>query len=138
MESAEGNKVSAARKLAGTKIGELIDEIFATRKAFCDVSGISPKKLSDVVHGRKRIDAELAEIFAKLLNKDKEFFFNLEKDFDAERNIGDPLNVFLLDEKVPRMVVRSPDGTIYYIPLETPLDQKAALDFARSISNGGA
>ncbi|MEP3847446.1 MAG: hypothetical protein ABJM43_19040 [Paracoccaceae bacterium] len=138
MEKVERNTISAARKSAGARIGELIDEVFATRKAFCEVSNISPKKLSDIVHGRKRIDAELVEVFSKFLNKDKDYFINLEKEFETERVVADSLNSFLLDEKTVRILVQSPDGTVFYIPLEAPLNDEAALKFAQALVKGGA
>lgn len=77
--SHEGKKtkpVPPGRILAGAEVARLIDLKFPTRNEFAYKAGLDPKKVSDLVNGRKKMDANIASQLAKLLEKD-EFFFGI-------------------------------------------------------------
>jgi plasmid maintenance system antidote protein VapI len=58
--SQEGKKtkpVPPGRILAGAEVARLIDLKFPTRNEFAYKAGLDPKKVSDLVNGRKKMDA---------------------------------------------------------------------------------
>lgn len=78
--SHEGKKtkpVPPGRILAGAEVARLIDLKFPTRNEFAYKAGLDPKKVSDLVNGRKKMDANIASQLAKLLEKDEAFFWHL-------------------------------------------------------------
>lgn len=73
-----------ARIAAGSEIARLIDQKFSSRKEFATKIGITDKKVSDLVHGRKKMDADLAKRLADCFDLQPDFFWNLEEEYDAE------------------------------------------------------
>jgi len=83
----EGKKsggLPPARVAAGAQIARLIDEKFDTRMKFADAIGIPDKKVSDLVKGRKKMDAKLANSLAGCFELQPSFFWDLEKNFEEE------------------------------------------------------
>jgi plasmid maintenance system antidote protein VapI len=91
----EGKKsggLPPARVAAGAQIARLIDEKFATRMEFADAIGIPDKKVSDLVNGRKKMDAKLANSLAGCFELQPSFFWDLEKNFEEEFAKDAPAN----------------------------------------------
>lgn len=67
--------------------GEILHELYLKRskitiKAFAEAIGITPKHLSNVIHGKSRIEAELATRIAAALGTSIEFWLNLQNTTD--------------------------------------------------------
>src|SRR5271154_6868663 len=67
--------------------GEILHELYMRRsgitiKAFADAIGVTPKHMSNVIHGKARIEAELATRIATVLRTSVELWLNLQNDTD--------------------------------------------------------
>jgi len=70
-----------------TPPGEILHELYLKRsgitiKAFADALGVTPKHMSNVIHGKARIEAELATRIAAVLRTSVELWVNLQSDTD--------------------------------------------------------
>jgi len=67
--------------------GEILHELYLKRsgitiKAFADAIGVTPKHMSNVIHGKARIEAELATRIAASLGTSVELWLNLQNTLD--------------------------------------------------------
>ena len=67
--------------------GEILKELFLkdrgiTIKAFADAVGVTPKHMSNVIHGKARIEAELATRIAAVLGTTEQVWLNLQNSTD--------------------------------------------------------
>ncbi len=67
--------------------GEILSELFLkdrkiTIKAFAEAIGCTPKHISNVIHGKARIEAELATKIAAVLGTSVEIWLNLQNTTD--------------------------------------------------------
>jgi addiction module HigA family antidote len=67
--------------------GQILHELYlkphgVTIKAFAGAVGCTPKHMSNVVHGKARIEAELATRIAMVLDTSTELWMNLQNDVD--------------------------------------------------------
>ena len=63
--------------------GEILHELYLKRgkitiKGFADAIGCTPKHISNVIHGKARIEAELATRIAAVLGTSIELWLNLQ------------------------------------------------------------
>jgi antitoxin HigA-1 len=67
--------------------GEILHELYLKRsgitiKAFAEAAGVTPKHISNVIHGKARIEAELATRIAAVLGTSVEVWLNLQNTTD--------------------------------------------------------
>ena len=67
--------------------GEILSELFLkdrgiTIKAFAEAVGCTPKHISNVIHGKARIEADLATKIAAVLGTTVEIWLNLQNTTD--------------------------------------------------------
>jgi antitoxin HigA-1 len=67
--------------------GEILKELFLkdrgiTIKAFAQAVGVTPKHMSNVIHGKARIEAELATRIAAVLGTTEQIWLNLQNSTD--------------------------------------------------------
>ena len=67
--------------------GEILQELFLkdrgiTIKAFAEAAGVTPKHMSNVIHGKARIEAELATRIAAVLGTTEQIWLNLQNTTD--------------------------------------------------------
>ncbi len=67
--------------------GVMLQELFLIPRAisivdFADAVGVSRKHISNVIHGRARIEAELATRFARVLHTSADVWMNAQKAVD--------------------------------------------------------
>lgn len=67
--------------------GEILQELFLkdrgiTIKAFAEAVGCTPKHMSNVIHGKARIEAELATRIAAVLGTTEQIWLNLQNSTD--------------------------------------------------------
>ena len=67
--------------------GEILQELFLkdrgiTIKAFAEAVGCTPKHMSNVIHGKARIEAELATRIAAVLGTTEQIWLNLQNTTD--------------------------------------------------------
>lgn len=79
--------------------GELLAEILHDRgmsqAALARVLGVSPMRISHVIHGERPVTAELALRFGRAFGQSAQFWLNLQTDYDlkiAERELKGSLN----------------------------------------------
>ena len=142
--SHEGKKtkpVPPGRILAGAEVARLIDLKFPTRNEFAYKAGLDPKKVSDLVNGRKKMDANIASQLAKLLEKDEAFFWHLfAEDAHSQSNSPEaPINdrvdqntvnshSRLIAEAEARNMIRFvAEGRALELPLDTPAERVRVL-----------
>ncbi|MCC7336554.1 MAG: HigA family addiction module antidote protein [Pirellulaceae bacterium] len=69
--------------LPGTILKSLyLDERGVTIRAFAEAVGVTPKHMSRVIHGKARIEAELAARIAKVLGTSERLWLNLQAGVD--------------------------------------------------------
>lgn len=67
--------------------GEILHELYLKRskitiKVFAEAIGVTPKHISNVIHGKARIEAELATRIAAALGTSVELWLNLQNTTD--------------------------------------------------------
>jgi len=67
--------------------GEILQELYLKRsgitiKAFAEAIGCTPKHISNIIHGKARIEAELATKIAAVLGTTVEIWLNLQNAAD--------------------------------------------------------
>jgi addiction module HigA family antidote len=79
--------------------GELLAEILHDRSmsqaALARVLGVSPMRISHVIHGERPVTAELALRFGRAFGQSAQFWLNLQTDYDlkiAERELKGSLS----------------------------------------------
>lgn len=79
--------------------GELLAEILHDRgmsqAALARVLGVSPMRISHVIHGERPVTAELALRFGRAFGQSAQFWLNLQTDYDlkiAERELKGSLS----------------------------------------------
>ncbi len=75
------------RKRKPTPPGEILSELYLkerriTVKAFAEALGCTAKHVSNIIHGKARIEAELATRIATVLNTSVQLWLNLQNDTD--------------------------------------------------------
>jgi addiction module HigA family antidote len=70
-----------------TPVGVLLQELFLIPRgisivAFAEAVGVSRKHISNVIHGRARVEAELATRFAAVLETSPDVWLNAQKSVD--------------------------------------------------------
>ena len=88
------------RKLDPIHPGEILEEEFLkpmrlSQTKLANDIGVSPRRINEIVHGKRRITAESALRLAKYFNMSPQFWLALQMDFDLDTEsdrLGDRLN----------------------------------------------
>lgn len=79
---------------AGEFLAETLHELGVSHAQFARAIGVSPMRVSHVVHGTRPVTAELALLFGRALGQSPQYWLNLQAAYDlkeAEAAIGDRL-----------------------------------------------
>lgn len=78
----------------GEFLAETLHELGVSQSQFARAIGISPMRVSHVIHGMRPVTAELALLFGRALGQSPQYWLNLQAAHDlkeAETAIGDQL-----------------------------------------------
>lgn len=75
---------------------EFLEPLDVTQHRLAVAIGVSPRRINEIVHGKRRITADTALRMAKFFGTTERFWLNLQSRFDLEvekGNIGPELNL---------------------------------------------
>ena len=73
---------------------EILEELDISQSQFARAIGVSPMRVSHVVHGTRPVTAELALLFSRALDQSPQYWLNLQAAYDlktAEATMGKQL-----------------------------------------------
>jgi len=79
----------------GEFLAETLNELGVSQAHFARAIGVSPMRISHVVHGTRPVTAELALLFGRALGQSPQYWLNLQASYDlttAEHSLGDRLD----------------------------------------------
>jgi addiction module HigA family antidote len=68
----------------GEFLAETLHELGVSQAQFARAMGISPMRVSHVVHGTRPVTAELALLFARTLGQSPQYWLNLQTAYDLK------------------------------------------------------
>jgi addiction module HigA family antidote len=68
----------------GEFLAETLHELGVSQAQFARAMGISPMRVSHVVHGTRPVTAELALLFARALGQSPQYWLNLQTAYDLK------------------------------------------------------
>jgi antitoxin HigA-1 len=68
----------------GVFLKEILDELGLFQNVFAHAIGVSPMRISHVVHGTRPVTAELAILFGKVFNQSPLYWLNLQTSYDLK------------------------------------------------------
>lgn len=78
----------------GLFLAEILEELHLSQAQFARAIGVSPMRVSHVIHGTRPVTAELALLFGRAFGQTAQYWLNLQADHDlkvAQAAIGDRL-----------------------------------------------
>ena len=63
---------------------EILEELDISQAQFARAIGISPMRMSHVVHGTRPVTAELALLFSRALDQSPQYWLNLQAAYDLK------------------------------------------------------
>ena len=75
----------------GNFLDEILGELDISQAAFAHAIGVTPMRVSHVIHGSRPVTAELALLFGRAFDQSPHYWLNLQAAYDlktAEVNIG--------------------------------------------------
>ncbi len=78
----------------GEFLAETLHELGVSQAHFARAIGVSPMRVSHVVHGTRPVTAELALLFGRALGQSPQYWLNLQASYDlttAEHSLGERL-----------------------------------------------
>ena len=78
----------------GEFLAETLHELGVSQAHFARATGVSPMRVSHVVHGTRPVTAELALLFGRALGQSPQYWLNLQASYDlttAEHSLGERL-----------------------------------------------
>jgi addiction module HigA family antidote len=78
----------------GEFLAEILSELGVSQAQFARAIGVSPMRVSHVIHGTRPVTAELALLFGRALGQSPQYWLNLQAAYDlkgAEAAIGKQL-----------------------------------------------
>jgi addiction module HigA family antidote len=79
----------------GDFLNEILGELGLSQAAFARAIGVTPMRVSHVIHGSRPVTAELALLFGRALDQSPHYWLNLQAAYDlktAVENIGGRLD----------------------------------------------
>ena len=68
----------------GTHLAEMLEELEVTQYRLARTVGVPPRRINEIVHGRRSITADTALRLGKALCTTPEFWLNLQRMYDLE------------------------------------------------------
>ena len=68
----------------GEHLAEIIEELGVSQYRLAVAIGVPPRRINEIVHGRRSITADTALRIGKALHMTPEFWLNLQRMFDLE------------------------------------------------------
>ncbi len=68
----------------GEYIKEILQETGVSQSAFAKNLGVSPMRITHIIHGRRPVTAELAFLIGKATGQTPEYWLNLQMDYDLK------------------------------------------------------
>lgn len=75
----------------GDFLAELLEELGISQAQLARAIGVSPMRISHIVHGSRPVSAELALLFGRAFGQTPQYWLSLQADYDlkvAEKAIG--------------------------------------------------
>jgi antitoxin HigA-1 len=79
----------------GEFLAEILEELEISQAQFARAIGVSPMRISHIIHGTRPVTAELALLFGRALGQSPQYWLNLQTTYDlkqAEMSIGQQLS----------------------------------------------
>ena len=68
----------------GTHLAEMLEELEITQYRLARTVGVPPRRINEIVHGRRAITADTALRLGKALGMTPDFWLNLQRMYDLE------------------------------------------------------
>ena len=68
----------------GTHLAEMLEELEVTQNRLARTVGVPPRRIDEIVHGRRSVTADTALRLGKALGMTPEFWLNLQRMYDLE------------------------------------------------------
>ena len=68
----------------GTHLAEMLEELEITQYRLARTVGVPPRRINEIVHGRRSITADTALRLGKALGMTPDFWLNLQRMYDLE------------------------------------------------------
>jgi len=68
----------------GTHLAEMLEELEVTQYRLARTVGVPPRRINEIVHGRRSVTADTALRLGKALGMTPEFWLNLQRVYDLE------------------------------------------------------
>ena len=68
----------------GTHLAEMLEELEVTQYRLARTVGVPPRRINEIVHGRRSVTADTALRLGKALRMSPEFWLNLQRMYDLE------------------------------------------------------
>ena len=68
----------------GTHLAEMLEELEITQYRLARTVGVPPRRINEIVHGRRSVTADTALRLGKALGMTPEFWLNLQRMYDLE------------------------------------------------------
>ena len=68
----------------GEHLAEILDELGITQYRLAKAVGVSPRRINEIVHGKRAITADSALRIGKALDTSPEYWLNLQRMYDLE------------------------------------------------------
>jgi len=68
----------------GEFLAEILNELGVSQAQFARAIGVSPMRVSHVVHGTRPVTAELALLFGRALGQSPQYWLNLQATYDLK------------------------------------------------------
>ena len=68
----------------GEHLGEILDELGISQYRLAKAIGVPPRRINEIVHGRRSITADTALRIGQALGMTPEFWLNLQKLYDLD------------------------------------------------------
>ena len=68
----------------GVHLAEMLEELEVTQYRLARTVGVPPRRINEIVHGRRSVTADTALRLGKALRMSPEFWLNLQRMYDLE------------------------------------------------------
>ena len=68
----------------GVHLAEMLEELGITQYRLARTMGVSPRRINEIVHGRRTVTADTALRIGKVLGMTPEYWLNLQRMYDLD------------------------------------------------------
>ena len=69
----------------GEHLAEILDELGISQYRLAKTAGVPPRRINEIVHGRRSVTADTALRIGRVLGMTPEFWLNLQSMYDLDR-----------------------------------------------------